>query len=221
MLALALLSGPMVANAAHADVLLATWGLGDTMGNGGSGATDLPPQSGGGIGLFFLNGPDGGINGGTPDFSSCIGCYTNLGIGTLSNVTFDYTSQNTPNFNAFVTRLTTTTDALYTLAVRFDASTGQPTFEGGMGAPIGGSTGIYLTSPNVVASIDEVQEHIINYSFSSNPYIQSVQFTWSIYGTPGPDFSGPYPAAPVPLPASAWLMLSALGGFGIFGRRRA
>jgi hypothetical protein len=212
------------------EVLLAEFTGGIGSGGGGFTATDNSNLFAGvGIGLLFVDPTLGFQN----SFSSCLGCTTNFGNGVLAQQTVVFDAQNSPTFSTFVSLLTgQSNEMLWNFTTIFD-NAGQPRIGSGSGSQIANRFGTLLT-PDVVASVDLIEEQVTNFSSSFTYSPSQSQYSFSatgradyfIYGTPGPEFKGPYgslspSSAPEIDPASAASALTFLfGGLAVLRGQR-
>lgn len=156
---------------------------------------------------------------GNPQDGICIGCFPYAAPGSG---TFDFTRANSPAFDAFVGRLTDTQNEV--LSVHFNRYRSDGLVDGGGGGNREQTWFGTLLTPDLVASIDSIR---LTYDLSYQPlaggaFTASYVATWQFFGTPGPQFNGPYVFSPpnsVPEPATLGMMVVALG-FAAAARRR-
>lgn len=190
--------GLLLAQTASADLI----GAFTHSGTSGSGPSPTPVTTTGvGFSMRFGSVADG----------ICIGCfaYASPGSGT-----FNFTRANSPAFDAFVGRLTDMQNE--TLYVNFNRYRSDGLVDGGGGGNREQTWFGTLLTPDLVASIDSIRlTYDLNYQpLTGGGFNASYVATWQFFGTPGPQFNGPYVFSPpnsVPEPATLGMMAIALG----------
>lgn len=175
--------GCFVANV-NAAVLLGTVPFRGSMGSGGNAVFE---NSRGALTLLFL--PNSGIY----SASDCIGCSPYLAPGSYTDVTYDFTSNNSPAWNHFTRMLTHVTGETLFTGFNNYAIDGSLDDAGSSGTR---ASDDLFVSPAVISSVDSIQLDVTSLQFSTSQDAYSASFSgnWKIFGTLGPA----HPTFPAP-----------------------